>query len=50
MLFSQVADLAMDDLVLHNTAMWLNSQDDLGKVKRGKEPEVIIFGKVKTIP
>ncbi|XP_071801624.1 rho guanine nucleotide exchange factor TIAM1-like isoform X2 [Asterias amurensis] len=39
----EVADLAMDDLVLHNTAMWLNSQDDLGKVKRGKEPEVIIF-------
>ncbi len=40
---TKVADLAMDDLVLHNTAIWLNSQDDLGKVKRGKEPEVIIF-------
>ena len=36
----------MDDLVLYNTAAWLNSQDDLGKAKRGKEPEVIVFGKV----
>ncbi|XP_022081626.1 protein still life, isoform SIF type 1-like isoform X2 [Acanthaster planci] len=39
----KVADLAMDDLVMYNTALWLNSQDDLGKVKRGKEPEVVIF-------
>ncbi|XP_038076162.1 protein still life, isoform SIF type 1-like isoform X2 [Patiria miniata] len=40
---TKVADLAMDDLVLYNSALWLNSQDDLGKVKRGKDPEVIVF-------
>ncbi|XP_033124075.1 protein still life, isoform SIF type 1-like isoform X2 [Anneissia japonica] len=39
----EVPDLAMDDLLMYSNARWLNCQDDIGKVKKGKEPEVIIF-------
>ena len=35
----------MDDLIMYDLATWLNSEDELGKAKKGKDPEVIIFGK-----
>ncbi|XP_070568887.1 rho guanine nucleotide exchange factor TIAM1-like isoform X3 [Ptychodera flava] len=39
----KVPDLAMDDMVMYGTATWLNSMEDLGKVKKGMEPQITVF-------
>ena len=36
----------MDDLVMHSTATWLNSEKDIGKTKRlTRGPEITVLGK-----
>lgn len=39
----EVPHLAMDDLLYYSHVTWLNASDDLGKVKKGREPRVLLF-------
>lgn len=41
-LFHQVADLSMGDLLLHTSVTWINPPASLGKWK--KEPQMATFG------
>lgn len=42
LLFCQVADLSMGDLLLHTNVTWINPPTSLGKWK--KEPQMATFG------
>ncbi|XP_071818860.1 protein still life, isoforms C/SIF type 2-like isoform X3 [Apostichopus japonicus] len=40
---NKVSDLAMDDLLYYSYVTWQNASDDVGKVKKGREPRIILF-------